>query len=309
MAMLFFLSLLFCLALPQSDGLAAQGYIRTRDAEQNSWCQECHGNPEFEFRDPLSGAPKTLFVDTAAYRASVHGELACRSCHEPGYHRVPHPHSGYYSAFLCVDCHTARGSDVHLGERLREHKRALVGSVHGRELGRPLDCHVCHDPHTFRMLEDAPSAQARTGASNDLCLGCHGSLALRRVPEGDDRLPDVHDKHQHLPSPEVHFRKVRCVTCHTPIASGTRHDVEPGAEAERECRACHAQQSARLHANFGERRGSVGLAEERVRRNAYVIGSTRSATLDRASQVGFLVLLAVVCVHGGARLLARRKAK
>jgi hypothetical protein len=273
---------------------------------QVAWCLDCHGTDGFDLRDPITGEPRDLFVDRDVYARSSHASLDCRRCHERGYRRVPHTHSGYYPRFMCVDCHEkdAVGSTL----QLRERKLALLASAHGRVLGTPLDCHDCHDPHEFRPIRDHATAHARTRASNALCLRCHGPLDVRLLPQlGSEVLVDALTTHRTFPNPRAHFRKVKCVTCHVPARSETLHDVVPAAQAIAECTACHTRDSALLAANYTQ--PGADRAADPVERNAYVVGSTRSRLLDRSSQIGFLLMCLIVVTHGTARVLRRREGR
>ena len=271
---------------------------------QVRWCQQCHGTPGFELNDPITGELRELFVDADRYLASSHGQLSCKRCHERGYRDIPHTYSGYYPRFLCVDCH----DDDEVGSRfgLSAHKDELLDSVHGRALGTPLDCHTCHDPHAFAPIRRSSSALQRTQVSNQLCLDCHGAPAER--PAGLDDLRDARTTHGLLPSVAVHFRKLRCVTCHVDADSKTRHGVRPAEASVRECTTCHRRESQLLAENFA-RGGTEPRKEDGVAQSAYVVGSTRSRWLDLISQVGFLLVCALTLLHASARWLGRRRTR
>ncbi|MDH5673355.1 MAG: hypothetical protein OEZ06_14470 [Myxococcales bacterium] len=274
---------------------------------QNAWCQECHGTEGFELRDQVTGEPRTLFVSSEGYARSSHGQLDCRRCHERGYRKVPHTHSGHYPSFLCVDCHRADpvGREFDLSER----KSELIESVHGRHGSNSevaLDCHDCHDPHEFRPVRNVGRLRPRVAESNALCLPCHGAPAERL--EAYRELRDMASAHTRFPNLALHLRKVKCISCHSRSQPSTGHDIAKRSEAVRECTHCHARDSELLGHNFqrpdrpptGED-GSTSMA-----RNAYVVGATRSAWLDRASLLGFFAMVLIVCVHGYARYRQRR---
>ena len=267
--------------------------------EANAPCHECHAVPDLSVYDPRIDRVMILTVDPDAYRRSVHGALACAECHPYGYARLPHSGPLSYPRFLCVSCHQKAGDVPQL--ELEERREELLGSAHGRQAERDFTCHTCHDPHRFRLVRDQGTALERIRASNRLCLDCHGARA-RRKPGFEDQAVTA-GSHGLFPNPRAHFRKLKCVSCHTGEGHTRDHDVLAADRSVRECSECHGQESPRFEDSYTnpDPSGTAKPAGE-ARDDVYVIGSTRSATLDRAG----LGLLAVVIALTGLHALARQ---
>ena len=272
--------------------------------EANEVCQKCHAVPDLSVFDPRTARMVILTVDPIAYRRSVHGELACAECHPYGYARLPHSGPLSYPRFLCVSCHQKAGDVPHL--TLAERREELLESAHGREAERDFDCHTCHDPHRFRLVREEGAALERIRASNQLCLKCHGASAVRKP--GFEDLSVSADTHGLFPNPRAHFRKVKCVSCHTGEGNTRDHDVLAAKRSVRDCSECHGQDSPHFEDSYALA-GSPDAAEPagEARQDVYVIGSTRSAWLDRLG-LGLLAgVLASTSFHALARQIGKRR--
>lgn len=260
--------------------------------ESSMQCQECHAATDFQVYDPVQQRNLSLTIDTAQFLRGSHGKLPCRACHERGYDELPHRGPARTVSFRCIHCHREDRAVGHL--QFAEHAQELKNSVHGSLSEGKLDCDSCHDTHTFRPVREEQDPSHRISQSNSWCLRCHG-------PEPRDinypALPNILDAHSHLPNRKDHFRKVKCVGCHTPLDSPTKHDVMPKKQATRDCVACHRRDSAVLSTVYTR----PGEADGDVTSNAYVVGSTRSAWLDRLSQWGFAAALLGILLHAMAR--------
>ena len=249
--------------------------------------------------DPRTDRLVILSVDPGEYRRSVHGELACTECHSYGYSRLPHFGPLSYPRFLCVKCHQEADDIPHL--TLEERREELLASAHGRESEYKFTCHTCHDPHRFRLVREEGAALERIRASNRLCLECHGAAAGRKP--GFESLAVSARTHGLFPNPRDHFRKIKCVSCHTGEGHTRDHDVLAAARSVGECSECHGHDAPRFEDSYVVA-GSPGtdVAKE-AREDVYVIGSTRSVWLDILG-LGFLAgVLALTVIHASARLI------
>ncbi len=265
--------------------------------ETNAACHTCHAVPEMVVFDPRTHRMVMLTVDPLEYRRSVHGQLTCAACHPSGYARLPHSGPLSYPRFLCVSCHQEAG-DVPL-LALEKRREELLGSAHGTRAERDFDCHTCHDPHLFRLVREEGPALERIQASNQLCLNCHGSAAGRKT--GFEDLPVSIDTHGLFPNPRAHFRKVKCVSCHTGEGHTYDHDVLAVDRSVSECSECHGQDSPRFEDSYIAR-VSPGAPEPagEARDDVYVIGSTRSVWLDLIGLGLLAMVLALTLVHSMA---------
>ncbi len=266
--------------------------------EANAPCHECHAVPDLTVYDPRIDRVMILTVDPAEYRRSVHGALACAECHPYGYAKLPHSGPLTYPRFLCVSCHQEAGDIPEL--TLDERREELLGSAHGREAERDFTCHTCHDPHLFRLVREEGTALERIRASNRLCLDCHGAAAGRK--SGFENLPASVEVHVLFPNQRAHFRKLKCVSCHTGERHTRDHDVLTAIRSVRECSECHGQDSPRFEDSYANA-ASPGAPEPagEAREDVYVIGSTRSEWLDLAGLGLLATTLALTAVHSLAR--------
>lgn len=264
--------------------------------EASRACQTCHGIEDWQITDPVAKRTVFLSIETTAYLRSSHGSLDCHACHDPGYDGKP-PHRGQrgHPLYLCVLCHDKdpKLQWLHLPER----KADLQKSVHGKTDNGPLDCHGCHDPHTFQPVNDSEDAFRRIERSNAICLSCHDAKTNHQSRFDQ---PDSGPAHDRFPNYENHLRKVKCIACHTTDTASTRHDIRSKDHAVSECSQCHAPTSPVLDIVYGPQRveQSNSLIED-----AYVIGSSRSPKLERLSVIAFLVLLGTIALHALARVV------
>jgi hypothetical protein len=273
-------------------------------------CQECHETEDLWYRDPSSGETISLSISEGAYLASSHGTVGCIDCHDRGYAR--HPHTGpQLPRFLCVGCHQDDSTfqDLHLDSR----KRELASSVHGGASADPLECHDCHDPHRFRLINGDSPVTAQIAASNGICLDCHGPSRAREHGRARGRFEDLSNalrNHQTIPNARDHFRKVKCVACHSDFVEGTTHLVNKKEEALTNCtESCHREDAPVLRSLYGPRtEGGAGYGRgDPLAANAYVIGATRTPLLDALSQLGFGLLMLAIAAHSIARLVLARR--
>jgi hypothetical protein len=265
-------------------------------------CQVCHGIEDWLINDPVAKRTTNLSIDTDAYLGSSHGSLGCTTCHEPGYSvLLPHRGSGAQPLYLCVVCHDDddKLEWLHLPTR----RAQLRKSAHGSTDQGPVDCHSCHDPHTFRPVNDSLDALRRIELSNAICLDCHGPESARRSHL--DR-PDTRPSHDLFPNYDNHLRKVKCIACHTADPDSTHHDITHKDLAIRECAKCHAPTSSILDIVYGPQRAEQNNS---LVDDAYVIGSNRSPRLERLSVTLFVSLLGAISLHGVLRVLHSSKGK
>ncbi len=281
-----------CLAI--ADGGAA-----------NAVCDECHAVPDLRFTSD-TGERKLYTIDPGRYAESAHAGARCVDCHDDGYgDTLPHSGRTTYPLYLCVDCHEGLGDLESFG--LPDRREELVGSVHGKVLKPRLDCHDCHDPHVFDLVSANDAALDRIHASNALCLACHGAPAQRAF--GYEALNDAAQTHDWFPNAARHLARVKCVGCHSPAGPGAGHDILPTADSLTTCEDCHSRSDPRYLGSYSVSNGAARDGESRATAldNVYVIGSTRSVLLDRASQIGFAFFLLLVLGHGVRRGLSQAR--
>jgi cytochrome b subunit of formate dehydrogenase len=178
-------------------------------------CLACHGQ-----KDLKSSAGKSVFVDAAKHKASVHSILGCADCHTDikGF-----PHPDHIAQVNCATCHAdeaaVMGKSVHsvLGTGIdacttchgeahytkpaaalipqlcsqchSEEVKGFLASVHGQaaKRGDPQapTCESCHGPvHKILMAQDPASPAAKQNLPST-CASCHSNpafLAKHQIP-------------------------------------------------------------------------------------------------------------------------------
>lgn len=227
-----------------------------RGAITDADCAQCHGVAGYAVPTGAHGdtAKRPLFVGTDDLRDSVHGKLACLSCHED-IERLPHG-KGPFRTVDCVGCHrTLHREAPALVEQVNA-SRAMVGmipdftpsatavnrqagrydeSIHGRSRKddpgrRNAECRDCHGTH-YVYPATSSKAMSHRLQSPEVCGRCHEKqLGLYRT--------SVHGAALMTP---WKGDSATCSDCHS------AHDISEakGLTARRaiteSCGDCHAQ--------------------------------------------------------------------
>ena len=139
----------------------------------NDDCLACHEDPSAKRANGSS-----IFVDKAAFAASVHGAAgaACVDCHQDLAKTSDFPHPEKLAPVDCAACHASQVADYQK-------------SVHAAERGKSkaskaATCTDCHGIHDIRPSKDPAS---RTNHFNlpTTCLRCHGEPRGRRRARED----------------------------------------------------------------------------------------------------------------------------
>lgn len=289
----------------------------------NGECLACHTEAALH-APPRPGLDLTLLkkalTDPAKYAQSNHAGMACKTCHVGGYRDWPHSGPaqvvpGKAETLDCNECHAQKAWHV---------DAQVAKSVHSKNLSEKFTCSTCHDPHVYQTAAKLQEPAKIVAQDNGMCLSCHQSdekfadFGGKLTPA--KRRPDIDAIHAWLPNTKLHWSAVRCVECHTP-ASPTRtlaisHEILGKDKAQRECVACHSQNSALrtgLYRHVAETESAqLGFLNSAVLGSSYVIGATRNTHLDRFGMVLVVLVAAGVGLHGLIRFLAalrRRRVK
>lgn len=164
-----FFAAFFCILL-----VASARPVRAEEIKWND-CEGCHAE-----RGDTKKAP---YVDIAALRSSVHGELQCLDCHFD-IREVKHVvgrthHQRYPQRVSCVQrCHV-KGNDI--GAPDFSPMDQYKDSVHGiaARLGMPdtATCNHCHGRHSIRSKEDPESTVYRANIPRT-CAVCHEDMQV-----------------------------------------------------------------------------------------------------------------------------------
>jgi cytochrome b subunit of formate dehydrogenase len=177
---------------------------QTKSSPSDSECLACHGQKDLKAPDGRS-----VFVDAAKHKASVHSILGCTDCHTDikGY-----PHPEHVAKVSCATCHADEMSDMGKG----------VHSI----LGNGIDaCTACHGPAHYAKPAATLIPQLCSQCHSDEVKGFLSSVHGQAAKNGDPQAPN-------------------CESCH-----GAIHKIlsaqDPGSPVAKKnlpdtCAACHS---------------------------------------------------------------------
>ena len=289
--------------------------------QANEACFACHSqaaihNPPRPGLDLSVLSKMTNSPAPETYPGSNHGKVACTQCHGRVYDDYPHPEGAREKRSDCAECHASKVMRI---------EQQFDASVHAVRLRDRFTCSTCHDPHRDLIAYRLVDPRRIVAQDNRHCLGCHDSDAafartlghlLPAESASPKARPDIDRIHAWLPNTRLHWASVRCVECHTPAGKTLSHEILAKDRAERQCVACHSQDSAlkaRLYRHLQkEENERLGFFNSIILTHAYVLGATRNPLLDAV--VGGLFALTVlgILVHAAGRVLGwllRRRRK
>jgi cytochrome b subunit of formate dehydrogenase len=193
------------LALPFSAARA-----QTKAApDPDAGCLACHGQTDFK-----SESGRSLYVDPAKHKSSVHGDLTCTTCHTD-IKKYPHPPKR--AQVNCATCHEDQASDIPKGAHaiLGEQPCASChGSAHYAQPAAtvmPRQCNACHGDEVKDFLASVHGTASRNGGPS--CETCHGPA--HKIQATQDPLSPVAKRN--LPD--------TCGTCHSNPDFVAKHQI------------------------------------------------------------------------------------
>jgi formate dehydrogenase gamma subunit len=194
-----------CLTLALSLPVVGAG------ADQNAECLACHGEKEMR-----SESGRSIYVDAARQKASVHGSLTCTTCHTS---IKEYPHPKRVAKVACADCHTepagAVPKSIHrsLGSQVCA---SCHGSPHAIEQAATVasqQCAACHGDAVREYRLSAHAQARKNGGDGPTCASCHGT-AHKIMPARDPASPVAK---RNLPD--------TCGSCHADPDFLERHQI------------------------------------------------------------------------------------
>jgi predicted CXXCH cytochrome family protein len=204
-------------------------------AQEASDCLACHADRDLTTE--RKGRTVSLHVSEKAYAASIHGSLACISCHTDvtgmeGAHETP------LKPVDCAGCHEAE---------TKQHAASLHGRAMKRGDSLAPTCASCHGKHDIRAVKD-PASSVSPLKVPFTCGRCHqeGTVVMRQRNIHQDHILENYSESIHG---EGLLKKglivaPNCASCHT--AHNIRPHTDPTssiarANIARTCTQCHAQ--------------------------------------------------------------------
>ncbi|KOR30261.1 hypothetical protein TI04_06610 [Achromatium sp. WMS2] len=271
-------------------------------------CLRCHGMPTLAYQDQITGGIVSLYVDQATIEQSAHAKLQCLDCHHQDFSRYPHSEVATQQELNCTSCH--QDNPRFDRSKFQKIEQEFFHSVHFLEMPQKFSCRTCHDPHTFQRGVKRSDVSVTIKNDNNICLHCH-NLNKPLIRGNGSSLADLNTVHSWLPNLDLHWRKIRCVECHTPTSNHISHTILGADLAERDCVTCHAKNSLLLtglyrHLVANDDQQNTAANDNNLNQ-IYVVGLTRNQVLDSLSI--FLVILTIsgIIIHGTERWLTRRK--
>lgn len=192
-------------------------------AADSEGCLICHSDPDFTNPTPAEGEPTSLYVDSKKFAGSVHGKLACSSCHKGFVNMIPahqqDPTKDYREVAIeaCETCHP---------EAYAAYQTSAHAKLFYRDQAGPT-CISCHGSHEIRRVRlGQESADFKMSMARDSCGRCH---------------KDKFEKASH----ELHFKALslgyaRAATCFDCHGFHDNLALKSGdAQTVKQCRQCH----------------------------------------------------------------------
>ncbi|MBL8590962.1 MAG: hypothetical protein JNK46_20690 [Methylobacteriaceae bacterium] len=293
-----------------AKGVVTDPAILEKNRKENAECYGCHS--EAGYKNPPRADMdmvklRALLHDPAKFDGSNHVGMNCKICHGQPYETYPHPAGLKQNLSPCSECHATKSLRV---------EKQFEDSVHAKNLKDAFTCQTCHDPHVYKVAQKIGDPRVIVAQDNQMCIDCHNSdlryskfsaqLSTQKVR------PDLDTLHKWLPNARLHWQAARCIDCHTPVSKvkslQTSHEILAKDKAEKNCVACHSQQSqlaARLYRYAATNAAAdLGFTNPSYLGSAYVIGATRNPWLDWGIIGAFAATILGLFVHGAIRVVA-----
>jgi hypothetical protein len=272
----------------------------------SAYCLRCHGMETLAYRDTVTGKIVNLYVNPQQYKQSNHKRLECVTCHTADYSHYPHPESVKSENLYCLDCH--KDEPKFVPYRFTEIKQDFQNSIHATQVHEQFTCFSCHNPHQFKVSRVGEDISEIVRYDNNICLNCHASPLYKALNQKG--FADLVISHKWLPNPQLHWRSVRCIECHTPAGTHLSHKILAAKQSVKNCVECHSKKATLLTSLYKYRSQEdlqkTGWFNKAVFNNAYIIGMSRNETVDSWGLIILVLTLAGLFLHGLGRFLARR---
>jgi thiosulfate reductase cytochrome b subunit len=287
---------------PAKETKESEAKAQPTEELTNQSCMECH-NPDIlklsedelaeqvvvegDKKPKVRAKPKfvmgklNLSINENAYAEGVHVDTTCVTCHKDVEEL---PHKMPLKVVDCKECHD-------------ESVDAVMASAHGTKAGpKAPGCIGCHDVHYGKAVSTYEKEFKRK-----LCIECHKAY-------GRDTIKD----HRKLYEPVLHTSAMECMTCHAGKGPGV-HNIEPVKTRVMGCEQCHnkytvlSKEKKLPSRDFAYMMQTGFINSDALKKYGYMVGAHRIPALDMLLILVVLGPLALPVVHGGLRILTRRK--
>ena len=144
-------------------------------------CFDCHSDKDMTKEE--KGGKKSLFVDEAKFKASIHAAFACRDCHA----KLTDKHQEGTEAYTAVDCSMCHADQA----------KVYASSIHGfsQSMGSTAaaSCHDCHGNHDIVKVSRTDSPVYKMNLPTT-CAKCHANKNI--TTEYKMKFPAVESQYQ-----------------------------------------------------------------------------------------------------------------
>lgn len=284
--------------------------------DENQTCLDCHGGKYYYYyndwveRDIKERMNPYFIIDSAAFYESNHWNFRCTDCHSEDFAEFPHAGElRMEPSYECMDCHG--GDEDYAVFNFEGIEEEFHNSVHSSLHSDEFTCWMCHDPHTYKInARSNKNMEEFILYDNEICLSCHANESKYQLLTSLDN-PNILDKHDWLPNEGLHFRKVRCVECHTQLSDTllVAHNIQPKENAVKNCVECHSKNSRLLTSlyrmQFTDQRSLSGFSNSFMLEESYIIGANRNYYLNRLSIILFGMVIIFLSIHAFLRLIIK----
>ncbi len=222
----------------------------------------------------------TLAINEKDYANGVHADTTCVTCHKSVEEL---PHKMPLKKVDCKECH-------------EESVDTIQASAHGEKAGpKAPGCIGCHDVHYGKAVSTYAKEFKR-----QMCVDCHKAYGR-----------DTNKDHRKLYEPRLHLQ-MACITCHTGAAKGV-HSIPQVKTKVAQCQSCHtkytmlSQEKKLPSRDFQYMTQTTFINADALKKFGYMVGANRIPALDMILILVVLGPFALPVVHGGLRILTRRK--
>jgi thiosulfate reductase cytochrome b subunit len=265
----------------------------------NSSCMDCH-NPDIlklskeELADQVTVEEKALSprlkpryvvtkmnlaINEKPYAEGIHGETSCVTCHKDV---AELPHKQRLNPVDCKECHD-------------DSVESVKASAHSDTGSKAVGCMDCHDVHYGKG-----KATYETEFKRTQCVSCHKAYGM-----------DTEKGHSKLYEARLHLA-LDCMLCHKGKEAGV-HNIPQVKKMVASCEACHSKKTI-LSKEKAEPTSLMGYIQKTdfintdvLKKFGYVLGANRIPALDTILILAVIAPLGLPIVHGGLRILTRRK--
>jgi cytochrome b subunit of formate dehydrogenase len=188
-------------------------------AQDNDECMSCHSDDSMTMEK--NGREFSIFVNENILTPSVHGKLACISCHT-GFDPYEIPHKENIKPIDCMTCHTNAPAK-------HAFHKSILSNADGKNGKVDVSCKGCHGTHNVSPVKSSKSKWSVSNL-NESCGKCHS----------DVKESFIHSDHAVALANGV-SQAPNCITCHkSNIVMGEGADVLKIKQNQQKlCLSCH----------------------------------------------------------------------